>query len=143
MISNIFDKSTLCGSSQSNGSPYEKDTLELSVNNTSYFDISTDVSAGHSNDNTKIVIVFCTCLYLIVHGLKRRLHYPDFCELVHKCVCETKLDKYDSIELHGFTFISQCRKQKCIRKRGGLGVFVRNELSEFITQVYSESNYII
>ena len=38
-------------------------------------------------------------------------------------------------------FISQCRKQKCIRKSGGLGVFVRNELSEFITLVDSESDY--
>ena len=58
-------------------------------------------------------------------------------------MCETKLDKYDSIELHGFTFISQCRKQKFIRKSGGLGVFVRNELSEFITQEDSESNHIM
>ena len=39
VISNIYDQSTLCGSSQSNGSAYEKDTLKLSVNNTSYFDI--------------------------------------------------------------------------------------------------------
>ena len=87
------------------------------------------------------------CATLNICGLKRRLHYPDFCELVNKydinCVCETKLDKYDSIELHGFTFISQCRKQKIIRKSGGLGVFVRNELSEFITQEDSESDYIM
>ena len=45
--------------------------------------------------------------------------------------------------MHGFTFISQCRKQKFIRKSGGLGVFVRNELSEFITQEDSESDYIM
>ena len=152
VISNIYDQSTLCGSSQSNGSAYEKDTLELSVNNTSYFDISTDVCASHSNNNTKnsgsfLHLPLLNCASLNVCGLKRRLHYPDFCELVHKydifCVCETKLDKYDSIELHGFTFISQCRKQKFIRKSGGLGVFVRNELSEFITQEDSESDYIM
>ena len=58
-------------------------------------------------------------------------------------MCETKLDKYDSIELHGFTFISKCRKHKFIRKSGGLGVFVRNELSEFIAQEDSESDYIM
>ena len=115
---------------------------------TSYFDISTDVSASHSNNNTKNGGSFLhqpllNCAFLNVCGLKRRLHYPDFCELLHKydifCVCETK---YDSIEFHGFTFISQCRKQNFIRKSGGLGVFVRNELSEFITQVDSESDYI-
>ena len=52
-----------------------------------------------------------------------------------------KIRQIDSIELHGFTFISKCRKQKCIRKSRGLGIFVQNELSEFITQVDSESDY--
>ena len=127
VISNIYDQSTLCGSSQSNGTPYEKDTFELSVNNTSYFDISTDVSASHSNNNKKnsgsfLHLPLLNCASLNVCGLKRRLHYPDFCELVHKydtfCVCKTKLDKYDSIELHGFTFISQCREQKIFAKVG-------------------------
>ena len=37
----------------------------------------------------------------------------------------------------------QCVLVKCIRKSGGLGVFVRNELSEFIMQVDSESDYIM
>ena len=87
------------------------------------------------------------CASLNVCGLERKLHYPDFCELVNKydlfCVCETKLEKYDVIDLHSCTFISQCRKQKFIRKSGGLGVFVRNGLSEYITQLDSESDYIM
>ena len=58
-------------------------------------------------------------------------------------MCETKLDKYDSIELHGFTFIPQCRKQTLFAKVGDLGVVVRNELSEFITQVDSGSVYMM
>ena len=37
----------------------------------------------------------------------------------------------------------QCVLVKCFRKSGGLGVFVRNELSEFIMQVDSESDYIM
>lgn len=45
--------------------------------------------------------------------------------------------------MHGYTFIFQCRKQKFIRKSGGLGVFVRNDLSEYITQQDSESDYIM
>ena len=58
-------------------------------------------------------------------------------------VCETKLDKYDIIDLHGYTFISECRKQKFIRKSGDLRVFVRNDLSEYIIQLDSESDYIM
>ena len=48
----IFDKSTLCDSSQLNGSAYEADTCDLSVRDISDYDISTDVSANFSRNNT-------------------------------------------------------------------------------------------
>ncbi|MCG8113215.1 MAG: reverse transcriptase domain-containing protein [Candidatus Thiodiazotropha taylori] len=87
------------------------------------------------------------CASLNVCGLKRRLLYPEFCEIINDydifCVCETKLDRYDVIELNGYKFISQCRKQKYIRKSGGLGVFVRNNLSNYVSLIESDSDYIM
>ena len=123
---------TVCDSSQLNGSAYEADTCDLSVRAISDYDISTDISANFSRNNTvdsgglpgKKQLHSLNCASLNVFGLKRRLHYPDLCEFVNKydlfCVCETKLDKYDIIDLHGYTFISHWRKQKFIRKSGGL-----------------------
>ena len=59
------------------------------------------------------------------------------------CVCETKLDKYDDINLPGYVFRSQCRKQKYIRKSGGIGVFVKQSLSSYVSFVESDSDYVV
>lgn len=60
-------------------------------------------------------------------GLRRKILYPEFTELVSQfdifCVSETKLDDYGIINIDGYDFFSQCRKQKYIRKSGGLGFF--------------------
>ena len=48
----IFDKSLLCDSSQLNGSAYEADTCDLSVRDISDYDISTDICANFSRNNT-------------------------------------------------------------------------------------------
>ena len=65
-------------------------------------------------------------------GIKRRLFYPEFRELVDKydifCALETKHDDMDEISLEGYKFIHQTRKQKFLRKSGGIVVFVRNDL---------------
>ena len=67
---------------------------------------------------------------LNVCGLRRKVLYPEFSDLVKSydlfCVCETKIDKYDDINLPGYVFLSQCRKQKYIRKSGEIGVFVKH-----------------
>ena len=140
----VYDNSTLCDSSQVEFTAYQEDTCEMSTNDISNYDISTDISTNLSSNSTSVSdtlfnLSSLKCASLNVCGLKRRLYYPEFCELVNCydlfCVCETKLDKYDIIDLPGYTFISQSRKQKFIRKSGGLGVFVRNELSSYITQV--------
>ena len=87
------------------------------------------------------------CGSLNVCGVKHRLNYPDFCKLVQNydifCVNETKIDKYDTIHLDGYTFISQCRKQKFFRKSGGIGVFVKNHLSPYVSLIESDSDYIL
>ena len=66
---------------------------------------------------------------LNVCGLKRRLEYPEFPELVNNfdvfCVSESKLDKHDIISLKGYTYVSQIRKQRYLRKSGGIGIFIK------------------
>ena len=88
--SSIFDKSTLYDSSHLNGSAYEADTCDLSVSDISDYNVSTDISVNFRRNNTvdsgellgKKQLHSLNCASLNVCGLKRRLHYPDFCELV-------------------------------------------------------------
>ena len=53
------------------------------------------------------------------------------------------LDKYDDINLPGYVFLSQCRKQKYIRKSGGIGVFVKQSLPSYVSFVDSDSDYVL
>ena len=73
--------------------------------------------------------------------------YPDFGELISHydifCVSETKLDDLDLINLPGYSFVSQVRKQRYLRKSGGIGVFVRNCLFKHVSLVESDSDYIL
>ena len=73
-----------------------------------------------------------------VCGLKRRLDYPEFIEAISNydimCFTETKLDHTDVISVPGYCFLSQHRKQKFIRKSGGIGVFYCDKLSTKIKQ---------
>ena len=86
------------------------------------------------------------CGSLNVCGLKRRLNYPEFIDTVKEhdiaCVSETKIDKYDTITLEGYTFLSQCRKQPYLRKSGGIGVFIKDEFFPHVTVIESDSDYI-
>ena len=83
---------------------------------------------------------------LNVCGLKRRVQYPDFISFVNQydvvCLAETKLDETDVVLLDGYTFISQPRKQKYLRKSGGIGFFVRNNLSKHVKTITMQSEYI-
>ena len=56
-------------------------------------------------------------------------------------VSESKLDQYDVISVDGFTFKHKPRQQKYIRRSGGVGIFVRNELDKFVQTIDSESEY--
>ena len=58
------------------------------------------------------------------------------------CVQETKLDNIDMILLNNYTFLSQIRNQKFIRRSGSIGVFIKNELLPFVKIKESESDYI-
>ena len=78
-------------------------------------------------------------------GLKRRSNYPGFQDLLKSYdlffVSESKLDQNDVISVDGFTFKHKPRQQKYIRRSGGVGIFVRNELDKFVQTVESESEY--
>ena len=58
------------------------------------------------------------------------------------CVIETKTDETDIISLQNYTYFSQCRKQSFVRKSGGIGIFVKNELAKYISVIESDSDYI-
>ena len=87
------------------------------------------------------------CASLNVSGLRRRILYPDFGELISHydifCVSETKLYDLDVINLPGYNFISQVRKRRYLRKSGDIGVFVRNCLFKHVSLVESDSDYIL
>ena len=80
-------------------------------------------------------------------GLRRKILYPEFTELVSQFdiffVSETKLDDYDIINIDSYDFFSQCRKQKYIRKSGGLGFFIKHTLTPYINIVKSDSDYVM
>ena len=84
---------------------------------------------------------------LNVCGLKRRLNYPEFLDFLHKydimCVTETKTDDSDDVNIEGYAFLSKHRSQAYKRKSGGIGVYVRNEISQYINVVHGESEYIM
>ena len=80
-------------------------------------------------------------------SLRRKILFPDFCELVDNydifCVSETKLDNYDIVSIPNYTFLGQTRKQRYFRKSGGLGVFIKNSIASYVTQIDSDSDYIM
>ena len=58
-------------------------------------------------------------------------------------VAETKLDTTDLIDISGYEFISKPRQQPSLRRSGGLGLFVKAELSKYIETIQSESDYVL
>lgn len=82
---------------------------------------------------------------LNVCGLKTRALYPDFKTLIEKydifCTVETKLDIHDIISLQGYHFISSPRKQPVLRKSGGIGIYIKQEILKYVSQIDSQSDY--
>jgi len=74
---------------------------------------------------------------LNVCGLKSRVNCPEFVNLIEQysifCVAETKLDKYDEINIPNYTFFSKPRAEKFKRKSGGIGFFVHDSILKDIS----------
>ena len=85
--------------------------------------------------------------FLNVCGLRRRSLFPEFSELVSKFdlffVAETKMDSTDLVNINGYDFLSKPRQQAYIRRSGGLGLFVKHDLSRYIKTLHSDSDYIL
>ncbi|MES9880523.1 MAG: reverse transcriptase family protein [Sedimenticola sp.] len=83
---------------------------------------------------------------LNVCGLKSRILYPEFIDLVNLydilCVTETKLDAFDIISIPNYTLFTKHRKQNYFRKSGGIGIFVKDNISPFIQEIISDSEYV-
>ena len=46
--------------------------------------------------------------------------------------------------MQGYSFISQCRKQRFfLRKGGGIGIFIKDELFQYISVIQTDSDYIL
>ena len=96
----------------------------------------------HARGNTRYLSFGClnTC------GLKNRIKYPEYIDLINQYdffgVTETKLDCFDTIELAGYTFLHQHRRQKFLRKSGGIGIFYKNEFRNYVSAVEHDSDYV-
>lgn len=55
-------------------------------------------------------------------------------------VLETKLDDFDIVSLNGYTLLGQTRRQKCLRKSGGVGAFIKIDLCNFVTVLETSSD---
>ena len=88
-----------------------------------------------------------TFTFPFVIGLQKRLDYPDFVEYIGKfdfmCVCETKTDEYDTVDIDGYVYFSKHRSHPFERKSGGIGVYIRNNLSHHVQISKSESEYVL
>ena len=80
-------------------------------------------------------------------GLRSKLLIPEFCDSILKydifACLETKLDEFDQINVDGYKFISKIRKQKALRKSGGIGVFVNNSIYHLLTEISTECEYVL
>ena len=80
-------------------------------------------------------------------GLRKRSNYPDFFEHFAKfdivCFTEVKIDETDEIVFPGYTAFKQPRKQSFIRRSGGITAYVKDNLAKYVTELKSESDYIL
>ena len=51
------------------------------------------------------------------------------------------MDVYDAVDVNGYSFINIPRKQKFIRKSGGLGAFVKTDLFKGVEVIHGQSDY--
>ena len=102
----------------------------------SFLTFKTDISGS----NLKFVS-------LNVGGLKTKLQCPEFVEYLNDfdiiALQETKLDELDVVHLDQYQCVFKHRKQKVLRKSGGLAVFVREKLYKYFTYVETECEYVL
>ena len=79
-------------------------------------------------------------------GIKRRSEYPDFCSYIQNfdslCCSETKTDDIDIISIDGYECFIQSRKQRYIRRSGGICIFIKKALYRFLKVIETASDYV-
>ena len=86
-------------------------------------------------------------LTLNVCGLQAKLKAPDLEELCQNynvvCFNETKLDDFDSVHISGFTALSLVNRKIFKAKSGGIAVFVKNDLFDYIVPLKGETENVL
>ena len=84
--------------------------------------------------------------FLNVCGLRSKLTLPDFDEFLNTCdilgVAETKTCEDDVILFPNYTYFPKHRKH-FLRRSGGLGIFVKNNLLPYIDVIEIDSEYLM
>lgn len=85
--------------------------------------------------------------FLNVSGLLKRKNYPDFVDYITSydifCIAETHLDDTDIVDIPGYIFLAKHRKQSYKRKSGGIGMYIKENLSPFVDFVENNSEYAL
>ena len=83
---------------------------------------------------------------LNVCGLRNKLYYPEFNELITNydlvALQETKTDMLDDLQMDGFELYLQNRSGY-LRKSGGIGLAVKNNIKEHVRRINCKSEYVI
>ena len=92
---------------------------------------------GRATGNEHIFLFGLSILSLNCCGIKRRLQYDEFRELItcHDILCfqETKTDDIDVLELENYEFVMKNRKKYGRVNSGGIVLAFRNYLKDHIT----------
>lgn len=85
-------------------------------------------------------------LSLNVCGLVRRLQYPEFSDLISGydilCLTESKTDSLDNIEINGFEVRMKNRSRVSNVKSGGITLAYKCSLSDFVSEVENDCQYV-
>ena len=77
--------------------------------------------------------------YINVCGLKSKCSASEFEETVNLCdfigVGETKLDRFDTVDIDGFQFYS-CVRQHTTNKSDGFGIFIKKCYTKYVALVH-------
>ena len=122
-------------------------TLDSSSADTSYSNSISNSITNSLSDTTQNYPNEINLLYTNCCGLKNKLCYPEFQELIQKhdilCFVETKTDDLDELKLPGYIFKMKNRKMISRVKSGGIVLGYKNVLSEHIEVLNTDCKYIM
>ena len=89
---------------------------------------------------------YLKCGFVNICGLRSKLRSPDFEEFLHTkdilTIAETKLCKYDNIDIPGYKIFRNDRKNSR-RPSGGVAVLVRNEICKYVKILDTDLDFLL